>query len=275
MTKTIRWSAAKYRDAVKGRVQDGIVGLRSVAYGFDASEGFDLRRVSTWTPAQRRKVREASRLAMELTQQPKRIVRARGENLEKLQRAFHGRRTPRLKVAFVPDVFPEALQPGLKRPAPKITIHAHDIAIQHRDFGRILVPFDKVALATDPQKEVARAMRVFPQDVKDFAIQCERNITLATHGKQTTAREVLKLMERYNGVDPIPRGSKNAGANPERHKWDLWLVGVIGYRFDPSADENAIVRRVTEGMKQAATLRKRRNKYLKGKNGKASKDRGR
>ena len=210
MSHRIRWTPAHYRDALKGRAEDGLIGLRSVAVGFEAASGYDLRKVAHWTASQKRRVREMAERARLLTQQPKRIVRARGLNLKKLQTAFHGHVPSKLfKVAFVPDVFPQALQPGLKRPAPKIKVRAHDVVIQHADFTRTVIPFDKMALATNPRLEVDRVMRLFPPRTLDFAIQCERNITLSTHGPDTTAAEVLKLMSRYNGVDPLPRSSPN------------------------------------------------------------------
>src|SRR5690606_1677208 len=133
MARKYVWTKEKYKSVVGGNRRENIVGLRSIVKGFDKKDGFDLNKGDKWTLAQQRRVREYCRRVEQLAAQPKRIVRARGENLKKLQDAFHGDvPSSKFKVAFVPDTEPKLSMPGAKQVKPKIRVLKEGISIKRK-----------------------------------------------------------------------------------------------------------------------------------------------
>ena len=91
MARKYIWTPAKYKAALRGDTESGVKGLRSLAYGFEPSDGFNLHEIDSWTPAQKRKIRETFNKVEQLEPQPKITVRPRsGKKLKQLQESFHG-----------------------------------------------------------------------------------------------------------------------------------------------------------------------------------------
>lgn len=256
------WPIEKYVSVVKGDKEFNIPSLRSVVKGFDAKDGFDIRHADEWTSYEKRKIREAYDKVNFLQAQPKRIVRARGKNLEKLKRAFHGNvPSDDFKVAFVPDLEPDITLPGAKKNIPKIRYLKGGVSIKRKGYERVVIYFDKNGLAVNAEKEIKRAAKEMP-GAKLYFIQAGQFETLNGRDITTLTNQVKKWMAQYDGVKPIPRGSGNFGNNPEKHHWSIWMNGLVGYV--PLKKQNLIdiQRDISKGMKKNRELRKKRADYI-------------
>lgn len=255
----IKWSADKYRIALQG---DELPGLRSVARGFGAAEGYDLRRIDEWSSSKKRRVRDYYEKMYHLLAQEKRVVRPRTKrNLRILQDSFHGD-VPSLgfNVAFVPYVDPKRL-PGAKPGRTRIRYTKRGVVLKSsRGFERLYEAFDKRKLATNPNAEIKRAFKAMPE-ARLFFVQVGEYQTLNGVSPRTIAEKVNHWMAKYDGVSSL--SGKKKGENPENHDWRKWLNGIVGYSFSKSIDVSAMQRAISEGMKQAKAKRAEQSKVMK------------
>ena len=266
MSRGIRWTPEKYRDALVGNSAEGVPGLRSIARGFAPSDGFDLRHISEWTPYQKRKLRETFAHVRRLEAQPKLIVRPRSEqNLRKLQESFHADiPSKNLKVAFVPYHAPK-VTPGAKKHPPHVRLLKEGVALDTPNYSRVFVPFDKRALVKDARKEIARVTKAIP-GASLYFVQCGENQSINGKSPPLLAEQVLKWMAQYDGKRPLPPGSGNRGDDPRAHKWTLWLEGVVGYVLPKRVDVRKLRKIITEGRRANEEQKRKRNNYLRRKN---------
>lgn len=258
----IKWSDKKYKIALLG---DTLPGLRSVVKGFEASDGYDLRSIETWSAARKKRVRDYYNTVHKLEAQERIVVRPRSKkNLKSLQDAFHGDVPSRMfKVAFVPYTSPKGL-PGAKPRKPVIKYLKSGISIDAGAYERLFVPFDKKALVKNPEVEIKRVLGAMP-GARLYFVQTGEFQTLNGMGPKILSEQVLKYMHLYDGVKALPRGSGNAGDHPHSHHWKYWLNGVVGFVFPKKLDVSAMQRQITQGMQAAKERRKAQDKKMKSK----------
>lgn len=260
MTRRIHWTAEKYKLALRG---DTLPGLRSVVKGFEASDGYDLRSVDSFTKSQKARIRKYYDYVHQLEAQEKIIVRPRSKtNLKKLQEAFHGDIPSRqFKAAFVPYTTPKGL-PGAKPHHPKISYLAEGIAIDAGAYQRLFVPFNKKALVKNAEREIERVMSAM-DGAELFFVQTGEFQTLNGTYAEDLTRKVVKYMNQYDGVKALPRSSGNAGDAPESHHWKYWLNGVVGYLFPKKLDSTKMMKQIYKGMQDAKARREVQDKKMR------------
>ena len=74
------------------------------ADGFDPSDGYDMRKINDWTPAQKAKITRMFKTVDKLTSRPFQVYKSKNKaRLKKVQQAAQHDEFPKqLKVAFVP-----------------------------------------------------------------------------------------------------------------------------------------------------------------------------
>lgn len=263
MARKYNWTKQKYIEVVRGNRAQNIEGLRSIAYGFDAKDGYDLAHFDKWSSYQRKKVRDYFHRIELLQAQPKRIVRARGKTLEKLQDAFHGGiPSDKLKVAYIPDTQPQTTLPGAKKRPPKLRVLKEGISVQRAEYERIFIPFDQEELVTNPRQEIKRVAAQMPNAALYFVQVGEyQNLTGMSIGLVT--QQILKWMEQYDGEKPLPRTSGNYGDDPRHHHWKYWLNGLVGYRLPRHVDIRRLGRIISQGRKKAQDDARLRKNYMR------------
>lgn len=235
----IKYSKEFYKRALLGETaRDGtkFSGLRSVAEKFKAADGYDLRHIEEWTPAQRARVRKYYHELQRLTAQPRYVFRARNEqHLKQAQRTSGHDTGYKFKVAFVPYT-PEFDKQGKLKP-PQVEFLKEGIRIKQTGYNKLKIPFNKVNLVRNPDKEITRAIAVNAPNAKRFAIDANGNEMRGIYARSFVTEKVVQLMEKYDGIRPLPKGSGNQGNNPKYHKWDQWLDGLVGYEFASRSDQ--------------------------------------
>lgn len=267
--KAASWSPEKYKLAVSGvpgdSVDSVVPGLRSVATGFTADAGFDLRHVGEWSASKKRKVRETYEKMHNLFAQSRRIVRPRSkQNLRTLQASFHGDIPTRtFKVAFVPYTPPKLL-PGVKPVKPRIRYTKRGVVFDQGSHWNHYEAFDKTLLARDPHAEIDRVMALLP-GARLFVIKNGQFQTLNGKSAGLIAQQVLQYMAQYDGKTPLPRGSGNRrkGDGPEWHHWKYWLDGIYGYGFPKGQSTHQMQQQITAGMKEAKRRRKQQDAEIR------------
>lgn len=254
-------SAAWYRAAILGVAdRDGELspGLRRVAKGFSAAEGYNLRdlKAGRWTPAMKRKVSMYFHELQQLTAQEKVVVKTRSPRRLREAQAIGGH-DPRFafKVAFVPG-------------SSKATVEwtPEGLVVRERGYSKVEARFDPVALAADAQAEVARVLsQKRMKRAQRFRIQAGVNQIGTLFDAGNVGAAVRKLMEKYDGSRPLPRGSGNRGDKPEVHDWRKWLHGVTGYVFPFDADKSRPDAANRELDRNRELQRRRANKRKAGK----------
>jgi hypothetical protein len=268
MARKYQWSAAKYRSILLGEPAAELPGLRSLMHGFDSRDGYNVKAVSEWTPYQRRKVREAFRNVELLQAQPKRIIRARGANLEKLQGAFHGDiPSKNFKVAFIPDTEPKLTLPGAKKRAPKIRILKEGISIQRRNYERIFIPFNSKSLVRNASAEIKRVAAEMPE-AQLFFVQVGEYQSVTGKSIGLLTQMVLDWMQKYDGKKALPDSSGNKGDNPKHHHWKYWLNGLIGYKMPKRIDIRKLGKIIEAGRVENEKLTDERKRFMRRKGSK-------
>ena len=251
-------SAAHYRGLLVG-VQDAqgdqlSPGMRAIARGFAAKDGFDLRALKRgeWSSNQKRTLTMYAREVAHLTAQTKIIVRTRSpEKLRNAQAAGgHDPKFKRLKVAFLPGT-PEATVEWSKDNRP---------IVKERGYETESALFDQTELAIDGFAEATRAMESLEHNKNDvYVVMAGENLILKAPdglgGIEVTAAYVAKLQAQYDGERPIPEGSGNAADKPSAHHYSKWLKGVKIFRFDRARNVGPAIHDITQ---RNAVIRKKR-----------------
>jgi hypothetical protein len=263
MARKYIWSHDKYREVVAGNHAEGIEGLRTIAKGFSKAEGYDLRYIDKWSAYQKRKVREHFHRLELLLAQPKRIVRAKGRNLKKLQEAFHGGiPSESLKVAFIPDTEPQTTLPGAKKRAPRIRVLKEGVSIARNEYERILIPFDQKALVKNPRKEISRTAKAIP-GASLYFVQVGEYQSLTGMSIGLITEQILKWMEQYDGKKALPSSSGNRGDDPKHHHWKYWLNGLVGYVLPRHVDIRRLGQIIHKGREKAQLEAQKRQNYMR------------
>lgn len=263
MSRKNVWNLEKYKSLIRGNESLNLPSLRTLVKGFDAKDGYALPNAENWTPKQKRRIRVWYKRIELLQAQPKRIIHAKGDNLNKLHKAFHsGVPSKDLKVAFVPNTRPKLTLESSKVKPPRIRYLKSGVSVKWHDYERILVPFDQKKLALDAQAEIKRVAAQMP-GAKLYFIQTGEYQSINGKSLNLVTEQVQKWMAQYDGKKPIPRSSGNYGDNPKSHHWKKWLVGLVGYVFSSNQNITAIARKIKEGRKKNDELRKKRQLYMK------------
>jgi hypothetical protein len=193
-----------------------------LADGFNAKDGFDLRYIKDWSPAQKAKVTKMFAAIDELTSRPFKVVKPRRkDHLERLQKTSqHERKIKGLKVAFVPVADPSDKI--------KITYTKTAVKIKERNVGKWNIELDKKKLLIDPETEInkkiaANSARVYNVMAGKFFIP--KPLFSAA---EVTA-EVIKRQEKYNADDYDEN-------DPNSSYWGNWLGGLIAYDYENRLD---------------------------------------
>ena len=249
-------SAAWYRAALLGvadREGELSPGLRGVAKGFSAAEGYNLRdlREGRWTAAQKRKVTMYFHELQQLTAQEKVTVKTRSPKRLAQAQAIGGHDPKyKFKVAFVP---------GSKNA--KVEWTDEGLVIRERGYTKIEAAFNPESLASDPQAEVNRVLaQKRMKRAQRFRIKAGANLIGTLYDGGTVGNAIRKLMAKYDGERPLPRSSGNRGDNPEVHDWRKWLNGVTGYVFPFNADKRRPDAATKELERNRELQRRRANK---------------
>lgn len=265
-----QWTPAKYKSIILGNKESNIPGLRSIAEGFEKEDGFNVDKITKkdgsfskyFSATKRAKIRQMFHRVELLMAQPKRLVRARGENLEKLKAAFHGEVPSKgFKVAFIPDTEP-MLRPGLKRVPPKIRVLKEGVSIQRPQYERIFVPFNAKRLVKDATQEIKNAASKM-KGASVYFVQVGEYQTLNGMSLGILTRQVLDWMQQYDGKRPLPNSSGNKGDDPKHHHWKKWLEGLVGYVLPRNVDPRMLMKIIREGRQKNEDQARQRKNFMK------------
>lgn len=243
MAKNKIWTDAHYR-----AVMTGEYGLRRLVNGFDAADGYDLRSIDTWSVARKRRVRAVAGDIARITAQPTRAVFARGKRLARLTTAFHGDVPSRkFKAALVPYVEPKH-PPGTKAPPPpRITYTGDRITIDQNGYQRVLTLFNPVELVINPRAEIERVLNETP-NAKLFYLRVGIYDSIAPkEGRASIINEIMRLMQRYDGITKFSRMSKKYGEAPGDHDSVDFLTGIISITFTGGVTIANAARQIDDG----------------------------
>lgn len=261
MARKIQWTKEKYALALRG---DTLPGLRRVVRGFTAKDGYDIRSFDTWSNSQKRRIQKYYGYVHDLEAQERRIIYPRNNKIKKtLTDAFHGDIPSKMfKAVFMPYTAPKGL-PGAKSKPPKIKISkTGQIVTDVETYKRIFTPFNQVALAVDPETEVARAFNAAP-DAKLFYVQTGQYQSVNAKSKNLMVNQVLKWMAQYDGVKQLPSGSGNRGDAPHLHHYSQWMKGVVAYQFPQDVDIHSLATAIARGREEARRRREVQDKHIR------------
>lgn len=246
--KRSKKSAADYRAAVRGyTAADGtkVPGLRALARGFGSADGFNLREVSTWTPAQKARVTKYQHEVQRLTAQPRAIIKPRKKaDLVRAQQIVPPEAGFVFKVAFIPHLPKKGKRGQDLKPQVRFTKGA--MIVSERGYDKRYIQLDQMALVKDAGREVRRAIKQQGGRASRFRVMADVNeMPGAMYDKAGIAGAVTRLMALYDGKKALPRGSGNAGDAPKHHKWDKWLHELVGYEF-PRTSQQSVASAVNE-----------------------------
>lgn len=229
------------------------------AKGFEARDGFNLREIDDWTPAQKAKVTRYFNQVDKLMARPFTIVRSRKpENLKLVQEAAqHQEYLPDIKVAFVPVARPgeptEVIitRPTKAEPKKRVIIRERGVKREPVTFERAGLGFED--LADDIDGAVATFTEQFPGKLY-VPLAGEYEMKGQATNAGALAGQLAALMDKYSeeeGHDPD---------DPNSHYWENWLFGVAVYDFRTQKEFTAFRRERTAASK-ALQLKRRRDRY--------------
>lgn len=219
------------KDLRQGIIMDRETGERSgkLASGFEARDGYNLRDIDTWTPAEKAKVTKLWNLVDELTAKPFQIVRKRkAENIRAVQEfAQHESFPPELKVAIIKVAYPE------EKATVTVDPQTLDVAVTERGVTRRTHDFEKLvdftALEDEPRETIKAMVEAAPES-QMYGIQAGKYEVDRTYTKRGVTTAIINLMAKY---------SKKEGYNPKDKNsshWSNWLKGVVAYEYETVKD---------------------------------------
>lgn len=221
----------EYIEAVKALrhgIEDPITGVSTgrLADGFEARDGYDLRKFDDWTPAQKAKVTRLYNLVDHLTARPFYVYRGRKpENIRLMQEVAQHEEFPKeLKVAFIPS-------PAKIKPKIRITKKRH-VVIKQGHITRRAVTFSELGItpeqvAQDPKWATQEAI----QDVvgKSFQIKAGKYLIPTVYSRGYLPRKVAMLVEKYGSDNYDPD-------DPSSSYFGNWLGGFEAYDWEKRKD---------------------------------------
>lgn len=206
------------------------------AEGFDPADGYDLRKIHQWTPAQKAKITRMFNIVDRLTNRPFQIYRARNKkNLKRVQQAAqHGTFPKNLKVAFVPT--------NSQKKKVKIRITKKAVKFKQGRVSRDVINFESFGytpddLALDPVGVVQDVVSRVPADT--YKIQAGENVevnrgkSIRRMGNNWPAGRIADAVSRmvnYYSSDVYDPDDKNSSY------FGNWLFGLVAYQFDKKRD---------------------------------------
>lgn len=231
-----------YRDAVNdlrhGIIIDRETGERTgkLATGFEARDGYSLREIDDWTPAEKARVTRLWNLVDELTAKPFQVVRKRKpENIRAVQKfAQHGAYPPELKVAIIKVAYPqEAATVTVDPKTLDVTVTERGVSRRSRDFAEFDI--DMARLEADPRGEITAMVKQIPAS-QMYGIQAGPYEVNRTYTMRGVVTGVINLMNKY---------SEEQGHKPEDKNsshWSNWLGGIVAYEYDTVRAASAYLR---------------------------------
>ena len=256
-------------NGLSDRATGEYAGLRSYATGFTAKDGYDLRRFSQWSPAQKAKITRYATAVMESRARPHVEVRARNvgndpKKLRQAKREFNAPGNfPALKVAFVPFATPRN-EPMFR---PKLHFTDSGIVIQGKGYYKQFIPFDAKSLVKDAGQEVRRVAGLLNN--RHITLQCGLHEQGSMDIADNLVKQVRNFMLKYDGKTHIR--SKGRKWKAKHHNWRDWLIGLNGYDFiDKNTDDDDQALDVLRdkgaardvGRKKGAVERRKRRKVI-------------
>lgn len=227
-----------YRDAVKdlrrGIIIDRETGQRSgkLATGFEARDGYNLREIDDWTPAEKSRVTKLWNLVDDLTAKPFQIVRKRKpENIRAVQEfAQHETYPPELKVAIIKVAYPEEKADVYVDPDTlEVSVTERGVTRRSHDFTKMV---DMDELEDDPREAIKSVVAATPES-QMYGIQAGKYEVNRTFTERGVTTAIINLMNEYseeNGYDPDDKNSSH---------WSNWLGGVVAYEYDTVTEARA------------------------------------
>lgn len=196
---------------------------------------YDLRK--PLTSSQKRTIKKYHDAIDKLQSRPNKIYRPRNTANKKESQRFaqHPKGLGGIKVAFIPTANEKA----------KVTFGKDGRLILKTDHVATQdIIFDPVNLIQNPNHEVNKALQEHPK-AKTFTIKADEHEIPISYTKETFARGVIKLMDKYS----------NAEAN---NYFGNWLFGAKAHYFTRQADFAEFQKNKDKAKKELQ--RKRRNK---------------
>lgn len=208
--------------------------LRPFAYGFESSDGYDLRKFKDWTPGQKGILTRYFNLVRSLSHKPVYVYRPRDpKKLAAVNKALGVEEFPRLKVALIQVAHHGAKVDvsvnkrgivGMKTPT-----SSRDI-ILFSDYG---ITDEKLAL--EPEQAVSDVLTQIEDDYSYLTVIAGEfevgNWEQKSKGVPKFLKphrmlvEVMKLINAYGADKFDPDNSSSS-------YFGNWLRGFVGYRFD-------------------------------------------
>lgn len=200
------------------------------------------------SPDQVRKIELLFSEYTDLTSRPHKIVRARKkENLNALQDFSQQTRKGIFNVAFVPTADMSA----------RISVKNGIVTIRNKFVTQRFSPFDMVKLATNPEREINRAIKKHPK-AKRFIIKTGEYYYNGPMPENKVTDKLLEFMQRYS---PGGAGYERRGENSH---YKNWMIGLETYEYanQDDLDDYMIAR---EGQKREILRGKKneRSRYRK------------
>lgn len=199
------------------------------AKGFEAKDGYDLRKINEWTPAQKRKITRYYKELDDLTSRPFHPFAPRSKSHLKISQKYSQHRSgfPKFKVAFIPT-------DGSVTPKVKFTKKGEMRVIQ-KGVEKQAFFLSLNTLLTDPKGAMDSITQATGFDT--FTIMAGTHEIFSLLGDSATiADEIAKKQKKY-----------------DNHR--EWLHGVIGYKFKK---EDQLIDYVNERRRKSNELKKER-----------------
>ncbi len=231
MPQLFRPRKQEYIDAVKALrhgIEDPITGENTgrLADGFDATDGYDIRKFHDWTPAQKARVTKLYNLVDNLSSRPFYIYRGRKpENIRLMQEVSQHEQFPKeLKVAFIPS--PARIKPKIRITKKRVVvIKQGNITRRAIAFSELGITPEQVAL--DPKWATKKAAEQVVGE--HFQIKAGKYLIPQIYGRSYLPRKVAMLVERY-GSDRYNEDDPNSSY------FGNWLTGFESYDWERKTD---------------------------------------
>lgn len=202
------------------------------ADGFDVADGYDLRKINDWSPAQKAKVTRMFKVVDKLTSRPYQVYKSRDpRRLKQVQKAAQHDEFPRgLKVAFVPtSAQAERVKVKVSKTG-KVKFKQGSIAREIIDFENY--GYSPEQLAIDPVGVIRDVTTRAPANrykIQAGEHEVNQGSSIRGMGSSWTADKlpiaISKMINQYSAdrFDPEDKNSSYYGN---------WLFGVVAYNFD-------------------------------------------
>lgn len=188
-----------------------------------------------------RKIENAFSEYTDLTSRPHKIVRPRNkDNLNALQDFSQHLRHGLFNVAFVPTADVDA----------KVSVKRGKVTIRNRYVTQRFSAFNMVALASDPDVEISRAMAKHPK-AQRFIIKTGEYYYNGPMPAKKVRDTLLEFMQRYS---PGGKGYERRGENSH---YQNWMIGLETYEYANQDDLDEFMT-IREGQKREV-LRNKKN----------------